>query len=68
MAPPTILNRRQVSKIIGLSVTTIWRMEKVGNFPARIHLSDKRVGWIDTDVYNWISVRKPVRASDDEIR
>jgi prophage regulatory protein len=52
-----ILNKRDVVKITGLSPVTIWRLERRGKFPSRINLSDFRVGWKDSEIYEWIDSR-----------
>ena len=49
-----ILKTNEVVKIIGLSKVTIWRMEKSGTFPKRINLSDRRVGWIELEILQWL--------------
>ena len=45
-----ILKTNEVVKIIGLSKVTIWRMERSGTFPKRINLSDRRVGWVESEI------------------
>jgi len=45
-----ILNSNEVVKKIGLSKVTIWRMERAGLFPKRINLSNRRVGWAESEI------------------
>ena len=52
-----ILKTNEVVKIIGLSKVTIWRMERSGTFPKRINLSDRRVGWIESEILEWLESR-----------
>ena len=52
-----ILKTNEVVKIIGLSKVTIWRMERSGTFPKRINLSDRRVGWIESEIFEWLDSR-----------
>ena len=52
-----ILKTNEVVKIIGLSKVTIWRMERSGTFPKRINLSDRRVGWVESEILEWIDSR-----------
>ena len=66
-----ILNPREVVEKIGLSRVTLWRLEKAGQFPERIKLTDHRVGWIESEVVEWIDSRprvskksKPVAQGD----
>ena len=55
-----ILDKREVSKIVHLSATTIWRLEQEGSFPARIQFAPGRVGWKSTDIEIWINSRPTV--------
>ena len=49
-----ILNVKDVSLITKLSRVTIWRLEKKGEFPPRIKISQKRIGWRKDEVAKWI--------------
>ena len=49
-----ILNSNEVVKEIGLSKVTVWRMERAGLFPKRINLSDRRVGWAESEIEDWL--------------
>jgi prophage regulatory protein len=53
------LRRKDVCKYTGLSVTTLWRLEKAGKFPARIRLSSNAVGWSERAVIAWLESRQP---------
>ena len=52
-----ILNPKEMKKVVGLSTTTIWRLEKKGEFPRRINLTDHRVGWQEAEVLDWLKKR-----------
>ena len=52
-----ILKTNEVMKTIGLSKVTIWRMEKAGAFPKRINISSRRVGWLESEIEEWIESR-----------
>ena len=52
-----ILSPSEVVKRTGLSRVTLWRLEKSGKFPKRVNMTDSRVGWIETDIDNWIEAR-----------
>jgi len=52
-----ILNLKEVIEKIGLSTTTIWRLERKGEFPKRIKLSPNRRGWEDTQIQEWMATR-----------
>lgn len=49
-----ILDRHEIAALIPYSIDHITRLEKVGKFPRRIRLGPSRVGWLLTDVQNWI--------------
>src|SRR5262245_24267789 len=52
-----ILRTVDVTRLTGLSRTTLWRMERQGKFPARIRLSLNSVGWRDEEVRHWVETR-----------
>ena len=52
-----ILNSNEVVKKIGLSEVTIWRRERDGSFPKRINLSERRVGWVESEIEDWLGSR-----------
>jgi len=54
-----ILRRREVERMTGLSRTTIWRLERGGDFPQRVQLSANSVGWRSNEVHAWIEARRP---------
>ena len=44
----------------GLSSPTIWRLERTGQFPARVQLAPNSVGWFESDVEAWLVSRQRV--------
>lgn len=56
--PDRILRIHEVREKTGLSRTTIWRLERKGDFPARVALSAGSVGWLLSDVDGWLQSRK----------
>ena len=52
-----ILRAREVQEMTGLSRTTIWRLERKGEFPARVSLCPGSVGWRSSEVESWIKMR-----------
>jgi prophage regulatory protein len=55
-----ILRRPEVVKRTGLSIVTLWRMEKAGLFPKRRALGAKAVGWLESEVELWMESRLAV--------
>ena len=56
----TFLRFDAVHQAVGLSRTTIWRLEKDGKFPARRKLSTNSVGWLKSSIEEWIQSRAMV--------
>ncbi len=52
-----ILRRPEVIAITGLSGTRIDELERAGRFPARRRLSQRAVGWLSTEVEDFILSR-----------
>lgn len=50
-----ILRLPEVIKVTGLPRTTIYYFMKNGRFPNSISLSARLVGWLESDVQDWIS-------------
>ncbi len=57
-----ILRAPEVVRLIGVSRTTLWRMERAGKFPKRISISGggTAVGWREDQIREWIDSRKLV--------
>lgn len=56
---PRLLSVREVCRIVGVSLTTIWRWEREGRFPARRKVGPNRVAWRWDEVAAWLD-RLPV--------
>ena len=54
---PTILRRRHVEQRTGLSRSTFYQYIKDGDFPKPVHLGLRAVGWIESDISDWIAAR-----------
>lgn len=54
---PAILRRRQVEARTGLGRSTIYEGMDKGTFPQSIRLGNKSVGWIESEVTDWINRR-----------
>ena len=52
-----ILSADQLGNLIPLSRSTIWRMERRGDFPRRFPITPGRVGWNEKEVQSWIKSR-----------
>ena len=53
----SILRRKQVQARTGLARSTIYHYIQAGTFPRPIPLGPRAVGWLESDVSNWIAER-----------
>ncbi|CAL7964442.1 prophage regulatory protein [Gammaproteobacteria bacterium] len=51
------LRESQVAVLTGLSKSTRWRLEKDNQFPKRRQLSTKAVGWLASEIEEWVYTR-----------
>ena len=52
-----ILSKRAVRELVLYTPQHIARLEKAGQFPKRVQLGPSRVGWIESEVLDWLQVR-----------
>jgi prophage regulatory protein len=52
-----LIREKQILERTGLSRTQRWRLEREGRFPARVQLSERAFGWIESEVEAWIAER-----------
>ena len=55
MQPDNLIPLNKVVEKTSPSGTTIWRMEKRGEFPTRRKISPQRVAWSESEVQDWIN-------------
>lgn len=55
-----IIRMKEVAARTGLNRTTIWRLERAGNFPRRRQLGGGSVGWVESEIDEWIASRPVV--------
>jgi prophage regulatory protein len=53
--PIKILSNKEVRLRIPYSSVQIWRKENAGEFPRRVKLGANRIGWIESEIENWIA-------------
>lgn len=59
--PARILRMPTVTERVGLKRTTIYDMIRTGKFPKPVPLNDKSVGWLESEIDEWIASRVAVR-------
>ncbi len=57
----TLLSLKDVSSITSLSKSTIYRLLRIGQFPAQKQITVGRVAWLASDVDEWINSNGTVR-------
>ena len=60
-----IIRRPEVEAITGLSRSTIYSKIDTGVFPKPIKLSERSVGWLESEVQEWITERINISRSID---
>jgi prophage regulatory protein len=60
-----ILRIGEVREITGLARTTIWRLERERQFPARLQLASRSVGWLASEVMAWLETRTRANPESD---
>jgi prophage regulatory protein len=58
------LSTREVMDVTGMGRTTLWRLEREGEFPRRRRIVGHRVGWLESEVDEWIAARPVASAAD----
>lgn len=49
-----LLRFSEIRKMIGLSRSTIWRLEKLGRFPKSRKISERATGWLLSEINEWL--------------
>lgn len=58
--PDRIILEQECAELTQISRATRWRLEKIGNFPKRIQISTRRIGWRLSDISIWLETRPAV--------
>ncbi len=53
-----LLPWKQVKDVVGLSRSTAWRLQRIGDFPEPVRISLNRVGWWESELTAWKESRK----------
>lgn len=51
------MDKDEVLAIVGVTYPTLWRMICAGTFPPSRKKSERRVGWLASEVYQWMRDR-----------
>lgn len=55
-----IIRPGELAKKLSVSTVTLWRMEKRGELPPRKKISKRAVGWLESDLIQWLRERPTV--------
>jgi len=58
METESLVRFTEVSQMTGLSRSTIWRLEHQGDFPKRLQISPRSIGWKRSEIEGWIAERE----------
>ncbi|ENM3101881.1 TPA: AlpA family transcriptional regulator [Pseudomonas aeruginosa] len=61
-----IIRLKEVIDSTGLARSTIYKYIGEGTFPKPVSLGDRCVGWVDSEVHDWILARIEERDSVNE--
>ena len=60
-----ILSKRQLKELVLYSPQHVARLEAAGQFPKRVRLGVNRVGWVESEVLDWLQERIDRREEPD---
>jgi prophage regulatory protein len=56
-----IIREREVRQVTGISRVTRWRLERKDQFPKRVKLTERCIGWLEEEVLAWLMERKEAK-------
>ena len=56
-----LLRINKVVDLVGLTRTSIWRLEQAGKFPKRIKIGERAVAWDSGELLEWVEQVKQTR-------
>jgi len=57
-----IIRPKDLCEILSVSRTTLWRMEKEDCLPNRRQFSKRSVGWLESDIEEWMKSRPQINS------
>lgn len=52
-----IMRLEEVMSVTGFRRSSVYKYMAIGTFPKPVFLSDKAVGWVSTEIDDWIKAR-----------
>ncbi len=56
-----LLTMDQLRELVPFSKVHVYRLIQLGEFPRQVHLTERRVAWIESEVRTWIAERVEAR-------
>lgn len=53
-----IIRPTELAEILSVSKQTLWRMENRGELPKRVKISKRAVGWLASDIQEFLNSKK----------
>lgn len=60
-----IIRRPELCRILGVSAATLWRLEERGELPPRRQIGPGSVGWLASEIDEFLTSRQPVERRSD---
>ena len=57
----TVLRLPEVRQVTGLNRSSIYALESNNHFPKRLKLGQRSVGWLESEIRNWVAARAEQR-------
>jgi len=64
MSTLRIIRPKELAELLSVSTVTVWRMEKRGELPRRKKISTRTVGWLESEIKEWLEQRPLVESVD----
>jgi prophage regulatory protein len=61
-----VIRANELAEILSVSVPTIWRMEKRGDLPHKRKIGQRIVGWLKSDIDEWLNSR-PIISDNNQL-
>lgn len=58
------IGKKELMKMVPLSMSTIDRLEHKGQFPKRWYITDRRCAWNADEVEHWLDERQAISSSN----
>jgi prophage regulatory protein len=59
-----IMRLKEVTEKTGLAKSTVYNLISQGKFPKQIDLGARSVGWVDTEIEEWLLAKIELRDSE----